>query len=511
MNQAAVARAAKTDCLWAAAGQAYSSGMWSSAGIKASCVGIGLAGVLWWFGRQPPVTSTGPVAEVDVLVYGDEPAGIAAAIQAGRGLAGQGRVVLVRSQPKWAWVGGVWTRGGLAYLDRNQMRGQPPSCPFYRELLETAGVQRIAANASLMDWGMRQLLQAAGVQLVHQTQLHPQVQGQRIARLLSGRQQWTAQVVIDATPEADLARAAGLAYEKGFAGLGLPQVTLAVSPVFEVAPLTLAQLAAIERRILNNPLLLQELRQQIRRENSPADAASLLRHFHLPMQVQGDFADIYSAALGAAYHRWRGLPLRVGSRIFLDRGNVAAVAPDRLSFNGLLFQLTTREVERLVQQQRRPTSLMYAELQHFQNWLRRFPEAAQVQVFPPLEVYVRHLITVTEVLEPLPVERLLQGGVAPEQAIGEFRYALDARGGIPGWRQAIPPTVTFRYGVGSSLTRLENLAVVGGNAGFPGLAATVGRIEERKVCTGAYLGQLAARAVLTQEPLVKQTPSLAPP
>ncbi|MCS6781612.1 MAG: FAD-dependent oxidoreductase [Gloeomargarita sp. SKYBB_i_bin120] len=448
---------------------------------------------------------------MDVLVYGDEPAGVAAAIQAGRGLAGQGRVVLVRSQPEWAWVGGVWTRGGLAYLDRNQRRGHPPACPFYRELLETANVQRVAANASLMDWGMRQLLAAAGVQLVHQTRLQPKVQGSRIEWLAGGGQRWTAQVVIDATPEADVARAAGLAYEKGFAALGLPNDTLAVSPVFELAPLTLSQLAAIERRILTNPLLLEELRAKIVQDNRPEEAQLLLRNFHLPMRVQGDFADVYSSALGAAYHRSRGLPFRMGNRVFLDRGNVAAVAPDRLSFNGLLFQLSTREVERLVQQQRRLTPPMYRELQQFQAWLRRFPEAAQVQVFPPLEVYVRHLVTVTEVLDLMPVERILQGGVEPEKAIGTFRYAFDARGGIPGWSHRLPPTVTFRYGVGSSLTRLENFAVVGGNAGFPGLAATVGRIEERKVCTGAYLGQLAARAVLTQQPLVRQSPLPAPP
>ncbi|MEN9244368.1 MAG: hypothetical protein Q6K81_05685, partial [Gloeomargarita sp. DG02_5_bins_242] len=116
---------------------------------------------------------------------------------------------------------------------------------------------------------------------------------------------------------------------------------------------------------------------------------------------------------------------------------------------------------------------------------------------------------VTEVLQPLHVEQILAGGVPPAEAIGEFRYAFDARGGIPGWRAELPPTVTFRYGVGSSLTRIDNLAVIGGAAGFPGLAATVGRIEERKVCTGAYLGRMAAQAVRTQQPL-KQIPRRLP-
>ncbi|MEN9216684.1 MAG: FAD-dependent oxidoreductase [Gloeomargarita sp. HHBFW_bins_162] len=442
-----------------------------------------------------------PVTQVDVLVYGDEPAGVAAAIQAGRGLRGQGQVVLIRSQPEWAWVGGVWTRGGLAYLDRNQMHGHPPSCRFYQELLDTAQVERIAANASLMDWGMRRLLQEAGVKLIHHTRLTPQVQGQRVEWLQGNGRQWQAAVIIDATPEAELARAAGLRFEKGFAGVGLPQVTLAVSPVFELTPLTLHQLAAIERRILTNPVLMQELRHRIRRDNAPQDAEFLLRNFHLPLEVRGDFADIYSTALGAAYHRFRGMPLRLGGAVWLDRGNVAVVAQNRLSFNGLLFQLSTQQVEQLIRNQRQPTPAMHQELHHLQTWLRRFPEAEHVEVLPPLEVYVRHLITVTEVLRPLDVVQIMSGGVPPEEAIGTFRYAFDARGGIPGWRYALPPKVTFRYGVGSSLTRISNLAVIGGAAGFPGLAATVGRIEERKVCTGAYLGRMAAQAVQTQQPL----------
>ncbi|MEN9214390.1 MAG: FAD-dependent oxidoreductase [Gloeomargarita sp. DG_1_6_bins_138] len=482
--------------------------MWSSAGIRAVSLGLCL-GLLGWVGQQPRLRPELPITAVDVLVYGDEPAGVAAAIQAGRGLKAQGRVVLVRPQPEWAWVGGVWTRGGLAYLDRNQMQGQRPSCGFYQELLAASRVERIAANASLMDWGMRQLLQEAGVQLIHQTRLTPQVQGNRVAGLRAGAEQWQAGVVIDATPEAELAQAAGLRYEKGFAGVGLPQATLAVSPVFEVAPLTLAQLAALERRILENPLLMQALRNQIRRENPPRDAEFLLRNFHLPMSVQGDFADIYSTALGAAYHRYRGIPFQVGGKVLLDRGNVAAVDGQRLSFNGLLFQLSTRQVEQLTRNQRQLTPAMLAELEHLQTWLRRFPEAQSVQVFPPLEVYVRHLVTVTEVLQPLHVEQILAGGVPPAEAIGEFRYAFDARGGIPGWRAELPPTVTFRYGVGSSLTRIDNLAVIGGAAGFPGLAATVGRIEERKVCTGAYLGRMAAQAVRTQQPL-KQIPRRLP-
>jgi len=475
--------------------------MWSSAGIRTVTLGLCLGLLGWVWQQQPDVRPELPVTPVDVLVYGDEPAGVAAAIQAGRGLQGNGSVLLVRSQPEWAWVGGVWTRGGLAYLDRNQMRGHPPACGFYQELLAASQVERIAANPGAMDWAMRTLLQEAGVELLHQTQLTPQVQGQRVVRLTHAQGQFQAAVVIDASPEAELAQKAGLRYEKGFAGVGLPGVTLAVSPVFELAPLSLAQLAAIEARILQNPLLMQELRNQIRRENTPADADFLLRNFHMPMQVQGDYADIYSTALGAAYHRFRGMPLRLGSPVFLDRGNVAAIGSERLSFNGLLFQLPTREVEHLIRNHRQPTPVMLQELRHLQTWFRRFPEAQQVEVFPPLEIYVRHLVTITEVLAPLDVEQILAGGVPPGEAIGEFRYAFDARGGIPGWAHPLPPTVTFRYGVGSSLTRLENFAVIGGAAGFPGLAATVGRIEERKVCTGAYLGKLAAQAVYNQQPL----------
>ncbi|WP_157776206.1 FAD-dependent oxidoreductase [Gloeomargarita lithophora] len=448
-----------------------------------------------------PINPELPITEVDVLVYGDEPAGVAAAIQAGRGLQGNGRVVLVRPQPEWAWVGGVWTRGGLAYLDRNQMQGHPPSCGFYQELLNSSQVQRIAANPGAMDWGMRQLLQEAGVKLIHQTRLTPQVQGNWVQRLRGNSRQWQAGVIIDATPEGDVARAAGLGYEKGFAGVGLPQATLAVSPVFELAPLTLNQLAAIEGRIFSNPVLMQELRAMITRQNSPVNAAALLRRFEVPMEIQGDYTDMYSTALGAAYHRHRGIPFRLGGEMLLDRGNVAAIAPDRLSFNGLLFQLPTRQVERLIQNHRQPTAKMHQELQHLQIWLRQFPEAAQVEVFPPLEIYVRHFISITEVLQPLDVGQIMTGGVPHAEAIGEFRYAFDARGGIPGWPHPLPPTVTFRYGVGSSLTRIGNLAVIGGASGFPGLAATVGRIEERKVCTGASLGVLAAQAVQTQQPL----------
>ncbi|NET54879.1 MAG: FAD-dependent oxidoreductase, partial [Symploca sp. SIO2E6] len=63
--------------------------------------------------NQPPAPFI--TQNFDVVVYGDELQGICAAIWAKKTLGDEGKVALVRSNPADELLGGLLTRGGLAF------------------------------------------------------------------------------------------------------------------------------------------------------------------------------------------------------------------------------------------------------------------------------------------------------------------------------------------------------------------------------------------------------------
>lgn len=112
----------------------------------------------------------------DVLVFGDEPAGIMTALELKRPLVRlrhlpNPQVVLVADPDTRAAIGGVLARSDLAYLDRNQVPADlrppldrfSPSSDLYRCFLTIAAVNTIAFDRFRVSQGFRRALHMAGI------------------------------------------------------------------------------------------------------------------------------------------------------------------------------------------------------------------------------------------------------------------------------------------------------------------------------------------------------------
>ncbi|HEY1081133.1 MAG TPA: FAD-dependent oxidoreductase [Prosthecobacter sp.] len=158
--------------------------------------------------------------DVDVIVCGGGPAGIAAAIHAARAGA-RTRLFEVNG-----CLGGVWTSGLLTYIfDFNK----PGLTSELMKHLDERGAKNNASRSSFvykpeeMKLLVEELCLAAGVKI----QLHTRVvaaykEGNKLASIVteskSGREAWKAKVFIDATGDGDLGALAGCAWEIGVSG-----------------------------------------------------------------------------------------------------------------------------------------------------------------------------------------------------------------------------------------------------------------------------------------------------
>ena len=158
--------------------------------------------------------------DVDVIVCGGGPAGIAAAITAARAGA-RTRLFEVNG-----CLGGVWTSGLLTYIfDFNK----PGLTSEIMKILDERGAKNNKSKSSFayqpeeMKLLTEELCQAAGVKV----QLHTRVsaayrEGGKLTSIVteskSGREAWKAQVFIDATGDGDLGAQAGCAWEIGVGG-----------------------------------------------------------------------------------------------------------------------------------------------------------------------------------------------------------------------------------------------------------------------------------------------------
>jgi hypothetical protein len=157
------------------------------------------------------------VEDVDVIVCGAGPAGIAAAITAARAGA------KVRVFEWRGCLGGVWTAGLLGYLLDFDKPG------FNQELLKRLDERDMRRGTSQKSIcyepeGMKVLLEEMFVEAGVKFQLHTRVsaayrEGKRLTTIVteskSGRQAWRAPVFIDTTGDGDLGALAGCAFEYG--------------------------------------------------------------------------------------------------------------------------------------------------------------------------------------------------------------------------------------------------------------------------------------------------------
>jgi len=212
------------------------------------------AGFRWWLsillcvavvGGVVPVATAGweVLEEVDVLVVGGTPAGIAAAVAAAR----FGRTVaLVEPRP---FLGGVLTGAMLSTFDLSLgPDGRDSIGGIFAEVYRELGI-------AFDPWRARAFFQEfvgreRGIRLLVGTRLlAPLVEdGRAVGAVLEGFRSVRARVVVDATDDADYAAAAGATYTLGREESGIDRAMQAATLMFRLRGVSWPRVVAYLRR-----------------------------------------------------------------------------------------------------------------------------------------------------------------------------------------------------------------------------------------------------------------------
>ncbi|MGB3511528.1 MAG: FAD-dependent oxidoreductase [Microcoleaceae cyanobacterium] len=452
---------------------------------------------------KPPKPPLPTYKNFDIVIYGDELQGVCAAIWAKKTLGSTGKVVLMRSNTDNQSLGGLLTRSGLAYLDYDKTPGWQyrPYSQCFLNFLKKAKVVEACVAPELAAKAMGEMLEAAGIVVISNASVTPYVENQKIkfVHINDTNIRIKATAFIDTTQDAELARKAGLSYSLGFASQNqkLRDETIATSIVPTITGLSIYELQKLESKILYNRQLMAEIKTKIQAEQAPIDANFTLAKFQLP--IIKTYKDGYinrSIALGGAYHihRQHSFNLDLSSIFLFDKLNICRVGKRELSLNGFLFKYDTQKVRQIELNNFKPTQEMITEMNELETWLRKM-SGKDVKVVMPSEVYIRHSLNITDVVEPLTGKEILQGGTSPENSIGTFSYEFDFRGGIKGLGITYLPRPRYNFGIESALAKnVNNLAVVGRSSGYLGIAVAVARIQTMSIYQGQSIGVAAAMA-----------------
>jgi hypothetical protein len=454
----------------------------------------------------------------EVLVLGDEVESVITAVSAAR--AGVKTILARRSMGP---LGGLSVRGGLSYMDITVecLSG------IFHEFYQRAGVVRIALNPERAHLVLHQMLSEAGVEVI--SGVEPEVRFNRdgfpeqvdLIRTQIDKQSpdhgtiyLSPVVIIDATPDADTARALGLPYLKGLGGLlGEDWNYLGVSPVFRITGVPEAGLRAFEARIRQNPNLPSILEKALPYHSQALRDEYITRPTFAPPDQ--DYLDILNPVIGIDYHIWRhGSPSSYSNApIAIDGGNISRLQDGSLGFNGLVARADALGFapdgifEGLIElSQGRPTpTCLLEEMRHFETYLREMGDFPETKVIPPAELYVRQTLTLLS-RQNMTARQAIKGGVSEEKAVGTFSYWLDLRGAqlwkrFPG--EELPKPV-FNVGLDVALPltpALKNFAFIGRSAGYSPIGQGTGRIVQHNAMLGEGVGVAAALAVLSGQPI----------
>ena len=473
---------------------------------------------------QALISST-QVQEYDAIVFGDEVPGIMTALKLRRQLPNS-KIALITEGDITKGLGGHLVRGGLAYLDRNQvprdvrndagLQRFASSSKLYDEFIQITGTQEIALDRLRADRAFRRALEQAQVKVIGNVQVQSvQTQGAKVQSFTTADQGiFAAKYFIDCTQGGKLAEMAGVRVYQGFEALGLPDSSLAVGLIFEIYGINLEQLREIEDKMIDRFLDQNDGEAQrwmeIASGGSPGLRQQIVSSFNSKNGIasiyQGtpDSADVRSSALGAAFHGMNGLvyDLRKAAAK-LDRANVA-IFSDHLSLNSLLFYADGKTSRQLSLNGAKPTPEMLTFARKVQDFYRSLG-AWDVKLMS--ELYIRSAGHIAHSVDDLTATDMARGGVSSEEALGTFTYHLDVRGGITGIGEMASRLgidklnihlnmPTFNYGFRHTLPKeRDNLAVLSPASGFGGLGISAGRIVEFNVSVGEGLAIAIAKAV----------------
>jgi len=467
----------------------------------------------------------------DVIVFGDEVPGVMTALKVQKELKSRrqsDRVALITEGDTTRGIGGHLVRGGLAYLDRNQV---PPDLRdqygifgtpnrLYQEFLRLGQVNTIALDRFIAARNFEQQLGQAGIEVIGNAELGSvQSVGSLVCSFTAGSETYAAKQFVDASQSGELAAASGVPMMQGLEALGFPDSTLSIGLILDFYGVSIEDLKAAEAALITR--LLDPADAEAQRwltVASGGDAAkrkdlelSLIDNYRKPKVLyQGtpDSADVRSLAFSIAVHGQLGETYDLQASGFLfDRANIA-ILQDRLSFNALLFYADATEARSLSVASAKPTPQMQTVATQiktlFENMM--LPSASFQKVQIQDELYIRNAGQIAHSVDELSATLMTAGGIDEADAIGTFGYPLDDRGGIDGLDDEVESSVlrlfnfkqmpVFNYGFRHTLPQeRENLAVLGPASGFGGLGTTAGRIVEFNVGVGEGLGIAIAQAI----------------
>jgi hypothetical protein len=442
----------------------------------------------------------------DVLVIGDEVESILTAVSAAR--AGAKTILARRSASR---LGGLSVRGGLSYMDITPefVTG------LFQEFLTRTGLVRVALNPDRADAVLMEMLREANIHVISGVDVSMELDAKgfpSIACLSNKERVWVIEpaVVIDATPDADIARLLGIPYLLGLGGvLGEEQNFLGVSPVFRITDVPVEDLQAFEATLRANLELSHILEQALPYHDPALRAEYITRPTYAPPEM--DYLDILNPVIGIDYHIWRhgDAASYAEAGIFIDGANISRLADGSLGFNGLIAKASALELDfddllALSQDGPIPEELL-EEMAWFERYLQERGGFAQAKVIPPESMYVRQTVTLLT-RDNMTARKTIEGGVTPEKAVGTFSYWLDLRGTqlwklFPG--EHLPKPV-FNVGLDVALPlvpALQNVGFVSRSAGYSPIGQGTGRIVQHNAMLGEGLGIAAALAALSHTTL----------
>ncbi len=432
----------------------------------------------------------------DVVVIGDEVESIITAVSAARcGI----KVALVRRST--GLLGGLSTRGGLSYMDITPEY----TSPLFQEFLDKAGVVRVALDSGKAHQVLAELVKESGIELFSGVSVTV-LPGSPHVMTLSDGEVLQAKMLIDATPDADIARQLAVPFLQGLGEiLGEEQNYLGFSPVFRIAGASVDEMQAFEARLRGRPDIRQVLEEALPWHPSALREEYVTRLTYSPDDM--DYLDILNPVIGIYYHCWRHgeagtYPM---ADIAIDGANISLLPDGSMGFNGMVASsrlLGEAAFDRLLAfSHGAPVpSYLLEEMQAFERFLQEEGMMKNAQVIPPQELYVRQTLTLLA-KDNMTAEKAIRGGVPVEKAIGTFSYWLDLRGAQL-WKQ-FPgehlPKPIFNVGLDVALPcvpKLENFAFIGRSAGYSPIGQGAGRIVQHNAMLGEGIGIAVALAVL---------------
>ena len=416
-------------------------------------------------------------ADFDLLVVGNETEACLSAVAGAR--AGARTALVVAPH---AMLGGLLTEDGLSFVDRDARHLIPPEASphdgLFGQFLARAGVKLVALEPNTGDPVLADMLDEAGVTVIRASWQSALVEGTRLHALtLDDGSHVTSRHFLDATPDGDLAAAAGVRFTFGFHEYGIPQV-LGISPLPVVKGVSPERIVETCRQLAQDPEL-ETLRERIFGD----------RRF-LDLDHGVDYVLIGPPHLGLAYQRWReaeGMPFPY--RFVGDGFNVAVTGPDTTSWNGLMY--FSEDPDTLLRLSREGADAVFkAEAQHFERFLQVGLGWNEATVELPWGVYVRQTRHALDVRRRLTLEAIAHAD-APDR-IGTFCYYPDFRGfhapKLPG---PLTAPIFMEPGLASNL---RNLGIASRAAGYTPFAHSLCRLVQYNATLGTALGVAAAFA-----------------